>query len=424
MTLYELRLSAEGAAADSAGHSEAAVHEAALRTLRQAVHHEPTDSDFSYILGMALARSGRLDEARTALLEACAGNPNEPSYRRALGECEWRRGRFDSAADAFREVLARHPEDEAANGLALSLLAGGQPGQAVEALRPALSRNPSRADWLSNLGAALAEAGQPEEAERSFKRAVRLAPDEPAFKRNLARLLLGLGRAAEAVGWLRRALEQAPGHAPSWISLGDAHFAVGERGQAEAAYGKGLALDPLAMTGRPDSLQTWSALRVWAARQELEGTKDRTRGPNLWHIALAFGRRLDPFAAVFGRTWSERMLGVVVAVFLVLLGRAAVVVWPHYVGYHRLRDDVAHASRLPTKDDSLVRADLAAVITRHGYQHLVSADQARVSSRGRYRRVELDYGVPVDVVPWVTSTLRFHIRVEELFLLEPDPVFQ
>jgi len=222
VTRYEIQLAIETGIAPAPG-PEGPVGERALDDIRRAAVAAPTDPDYHFILGSALAREGRLDQARTEFREACAGSPADAGYRRALGECEWWLGRFDAAADAFRDVLSHAPDDdEARNGLAMSLLRSGQPGPAIEVLRPAVARNPSkRPDWHSNLASALWESGRIVEAEQGYRQAVRLGSGEPAYKRNLGRLLLEQQRPDDAARWLKAAVAQDGRHAPAWISLGD-----------------------------------------------------------------------------------------------------------------------------------------------------------------------------------------------------------
>jgi hypothetical protein len=83
MTRYEIQLAAEDPGASSA-ELAAPLDEAALGAIRRAALREPTDPDYHFILGTALAREGRLELARAAFREACAGSPKAALRRQGL----------------------------------------------------------------------------------------------------------------------------------------------------------------------------------------------------------------------------------------------------------------------------------------------------------------------------------------------------
>ncbi|HEY5908607.1 MAG TPA: hypothetical protein VIZ31_11230, partial [Vicinamibacteria bacterium] len=60
MVRYEIQLAAEDEGSTPSGEV-APLGEAALEAIRRAAWHEPTDPDFHFILGTALAREGRLE---------------------------------------------------------------------------------------------------------------------------------------------------------------------------------------------------------------------------------------------------------------------------------------------------------------------------------------------------------------------------
>ncbi len=423
MVRYEIQLATEDEGSTPSGEVVAPLGEAALEAIRRAAWHEPTDPDFHFILGTALAREGRLEQARVAFREACAGSPNDSTYRRALGECDWRLGRYEAASDSFRDVLGRSPDDdEAANGLALSLLRMGRATEAADVLRPVATRNAARPDWHSNLAAALWESGQLPEAERRYRHAVRMAPQEPAYKRNLARLLLEQGKAEEAVRWLRAALDQAPDEAPAWISLGDAQLALQRRAEAEAAYEKGVGIDATAMTSRPQSRAAWEALRLEAAWEDL-GHDGPPRGSGRSRSPFSVGWAVARVVSAFGTSWRGRLRGALLAATLVTVAWAAAVLLPPYITHHKLHDDVVREARAATKDEARVRGGVAAALRRHGLEGAVPAEAVHINSGERWRVVEFRYAVSVDLLPGLPVSLSFRIRVDEPFLAEPDPIF-
>jgi tetratricopeptide (TPR) repeat protein len=420
VTRYEIQLAIDGALAPGP-EPEGPLGEKVIDELRRAARAAPTEPDYHFILGSALAREGRLDQARAAFREACAGHPTDAAYRRALGECEWRLGRFEAAADAFREVLNRDPlDDEARNGLAMSLLRSGQPGAAVEVLRPAVQRNPSRRpEWHSNLGGALWEEGRIAEAERSFQNAVRLGASEAAYKRNLGRLLLEQKRPGDAKRWLKASLAQDDQNAPAWVSLGDALLALGRRGEAETAYARGASLDPAVFHARPASQAAWQALRLQAARHELRGTHDAP--PLLPRLGLALGSVVGRVVTALAHSTAARVKGAVVLGLVLAVGRLVLVVLPPYVAHYRLHDDVVRVARAPTKDEAVVREGVSAAFARHLLGSATSMAGPRIATAERWRSVEADYSVRVEPLPGLSIPLAFRLRVHEPYFVEAAP---
>lgn len=87
-------------------------------------------------------------------------------------------------------------------------------------------------------------AGRRAEAERVLRRAVEIVPDHPEPQVELARTLLQSGRnPEEALRLASRAVDLEPS-APHFDLLGWARFANGDRGGAEAAIERAVALDP------------------------------------------------------------------------------------------------------------------------------------------------------------------------------------
>lgn len=399
-----------------------------LAAFRRALRLDPSEPDYRYILGSALMRLGRHAEAVTALREAVAFQPGHAIYRRTLGAALWRLGRHAEAVDVFQQVLSEAPRDvDALNGLGLALLDLGDVRRAENALGRAHALARRRPDLRSNHAAALWAAGRAVQAERQFRLAVEASPAHVPFRRNLGYALLGLGRPAEAVERFREALRHAPEDASLFFDLGDACFTAGHADAAEQAWEQGALLDPALAALRTGSREARQALALERLRGELEAERTRSRegglGAGLLRRIDALRERVARAPGRLGHSVPSR-LGAVALFALVVLGlRAAFVVTPHYVAHFQLRDDVAQACRTATKDDSLVRERVMGAVHERGRGPFVDAAAIMINTRGRLRRVELAYTVPVEVLPGWRPALRFHIRVEELVLAEPDPVF-
>ena len=396
----------------------------AIGAFRRAAEGEPGDPDYFYMLGCALARQGRHPDAVVALREALATPGAHPSYRRALGESLWRLSSFEEAADAFAQVLREDPADaEAANGLGLSLLRLGRAKEAVQALRSALQAGGSRTDWLTNLGAALMAAGDPAESERLLRRAVAARPGDPAPRRNLGRALLARGQQEEALDCFREVLRLTGAQdAAAHMDLGDALFAAGRHEDAEAAYEQGVSLEPSAATSREGSRTAWQAIRLRRAQRELEGDRGGRLGTALFSGALGAAHASKPWLAYLGRTTGRRVGTVVVMIGVLIVGRGAIVLLPHYVAHHRLYDEIVRLAREPNYDDDKVREETLRALHTYGRDRYVRPDDVRVEGRHQIRHVDFGYTVPMALLPGITTTVPFRIAVEEPWLAEPDPV--
>jgi tetratricopeptide (TPR) repeat protein len=185
-----------------------------------------------YNLGVALAREGRVAEARAAYEEALRARPR------------------------YAEALA---------GLGALDLAEGRPEEAAARLRDALAAWPTNGEALANLGIALARTGKRDEALAAYDAARRLRPDLPEVLVNRAALLLDAGRAREAIADLDEAVRLRPDHADAWRNLGVARERTGAFAAAADAFEEAARLRP----ADADLLRSAAAARLRAGQDRL-----------------------------------------------------------------------------------------------------------------------------------------------------------
>jgi hypothetical protein len=234
-------------------------------------------------------------------------------------------------------------------------------------------------------------------------------------------VLLARGKAGWAAACFRDALRREPRHAAAAMDLGDALFAGGHHAEAEKAYEQGLALDPSAAVARESTQAAWRTIRLERARGELPTTirtgfltAATARAFDAWH-------RLEPLFDWLG-TPGRRAASVGVLLLIALLCRVGFVVLPHYVAHYRLHDEVVRLSRAPTRDDAVVREQVLDAVRRLGRGPFVRAADVEVESASGMRRVGFGYDVEVTPFPGVRAPLRFAIRVEEPYFVEPNPI--
>ena len=170
-----------------------------------------------YCIAKRLEAPRALTIAEELFRRAAEYDPKDPVPRLGLGRCMEAAFRFEDAFAVYQELLAGFPHREEVHVVLAELEARFLLyGQAEARLREALKMNSG--SWVSNFG--------------------------------LGRFLVNRGQAAEAVERLKDANKAAP-QAPELLpvrvdirtTLGDAHFALGELSEAEAAYRSALAAD-------------------------------------------------------------------------------------------------------------------------------------------------------------------------------------
>ena len=111
-----------------------------------------------------------------------------------------------------------------------------------------------------------------------------------------------------------------------------------------------------------------------------------------------------------------------VLVLVLLVGRAAIVLLPHYIAHHRLYDEIVRLAREPNYDDGRVREETLRALHVYGRDRYVRPDEVRVEGWHQLRHVDFGYDVPMALLPGITTRVPFRIRVEEPFLAEPARV--
>ena len=118
-----------------------------------------------YVLGLALARKGEVEEAITAYQKALRLKPDFAYADHALGNAHYGRGKFAEAVASYSEGIKHDPKNAAAHRAFALLLANcpdpkfRDPAQAAALARKAIELAPSNAANFSALGLALYRAG-------------------------------------------------------------------------------------------------------------------------------------------------------------------------------------------------------------------------------------------------------------------------
>lgn len=392
--------------------------EETLVAFRKAVHLEPNDPDYHYILGESLVRLGRPAEALDALREAIQLNPNEASYRYAHGEALWELGRFDDAVADFREAVRLEPDDvRSLNALGAALARSGGEREAVDVLRAAIRREGSRASLHGNLGAALWLAGQHADALRALEKAVRLRPSFPDALRNLALALAAAGKPRESLKRLRQLVRSYPNDPAAHADLGDALYAAGRLAEASKALDEALRLEPASLRDRPRSQEARQAITLDRARRELKAEAATGSGPvrALWASLLAAPRAIARFRR-----------GLALTLWLAVSAAIGYPTWAIarvYVSHHLLKDSVVEIARAPLKDEARIRERLLLAVRERGLEAQLPETAFEIATRTRWRTIRCRYEVSVELFPGLRRKLHLSLRVEQPYLAEEETLF-
>jgi tetratricopeptide (TPR) repeat protein len=170
-------------------------------------------------------------------------------------------GRPDEALSHIERTLALRPDyAEGLNNLGNCLRQLGRPGEALAPLERAIQLQPKYAAAHNNLGTALMALGRAEEGRTRFETAVRLQPDYAIAQRNLGQALASTGRMAEATPHLARAVQLNPDDATAQLQLGTALAMQGRYAESLPCFEAMLNLDPESADGHLRLAMTLRAL--------------------------------------------------------------------------------------------------------------------------------------------------------------------
>jgi len=159
----------------------------AERQCRKSLELNPNNAKAHAILGIALSRQDRLDEANGHLLEAIRLDPTDYEAHYSLGQTMTRQKKFDDAIRHFSVVLKLRPDYSQAHGYMGSLLlARGALDQAGVHLSQALRLDPNYVDAHYNMGQLMLRRKQFDDAIIHLSRAVTLKPDDAQVHYKLA----------------------------------------------------------------------------------------------------------------------------------------------------------------------------------------------------------------------------------------------
>jgi tetratricopeptide (TPR) repeat protein len=205
----------------------------------------PHDGETLHLLGVALLKAGKHEEAIQRIEQATTINSQIPQYHCNLGEALRVAGLYDRGASSCRRAVELWPEyTQARINLGCCLFALKAFEDALAQFDTALGKTQSNADLHAFRGDALRELGHIASALNAYQQALSLNPGHVHAHTNLGPLLMMLGQAPEALDHCRRAVDLAPGHGLVHLNLGKCLALVEDIEAAMESYATAYDLMP------------------------------------------------------------------------------------------------------------------------------------------------------------------------------------
>ena len=228
-------------------HIEQGQYAAAATELRMVIAQRPGSAQPVYLLGVALERDRRLDEALTCYRKALALDPQKLSAAVAACEVLVAQGKTDQAAEQIQRYVPDAGQKvevfEAAGRLAM--MQEMYP-KATEYFEQACDLDPKNVQYRLMLARAQSLCGRHEGVGENLK-AVLASKDytAPAWVYSmLGDSCMALGKAGEAREAYFTASDRAPERPAVWVNLGKVSLAMGDADRAILAARRALSLAP------------------------------------------------------------------------------------------------------------------------------------------------------------------------------------
>jgi len=178
---------------------------------RKSLELNPKNAKAHAVLGIALVRQDKLEEANDHLAEAIRLDPTDYEAHYTLGQALTRQKKFDEAIGQFSTVLQLRPDYTQAHGYMGSLLlAKGILDQAENHLAEAIRLDPNYADAYYNMGQLMLRRKNLDGAIRYLSQALVLVPNDAEANYKLALALAQEKQLGQAVEHYTKAVSIDP----------------------------------------------------------------------------------------------------------------------------------------------------------------------------------------------------------------------
>lgn len=196
-------------------------------------------------LGLNLAHSNRLEQAKVILTEVCRACPEDVEAWVMLGNVNGQLGHMEDAEQCCRRILGLEPDIPAVHcNLGNVYFLQGRLAEAQACYEEALRLDPDYAHVHTNLGDLFKTLGRTGEATRCFQEAVRLNPSLAEAHNNLGGMYSDQGRIEDAFVCFNEALRLKPDFPQAHNNLGKLYTGISRLDKAHSHFQAALRLDP------------------------------------------------------------------------------------------------------------------------------------------------------------------------------------
>lgn len=194
-------------------------------------------------LGTVYNGTGEYEKAVTEFERAAGSEPTNDDAYRGLGRAYERLGQWEKAEQTYRKAIELRPHYWAGySWLGAFYFHQGRYASAAQMFEQVVALAPDNARGYSNLGAIYVQQGRYPEAITVLERSLSLRAEYRAAS-NLGSAYFRLRRFADAARAYEQAARLNERDHVVWGNLGSAYYwAPGERGKAQAAFERGVAL--------------------------------------------------------------------------------------------------------------------------------------------------------------------------------------
>ena len=162
-----------------------------------------------------------------------------------LGISASRIGKYDIALQALKNAVTLNPSSaETYFNMGIIFRAQGKLDNAIDAYKSTLSVKPDYADAYINLANIFYHQGKIEEAIEGFKKALVLVPNYAAAYNNMGLALSDQGKLSEAIDSYKNAIYLQPDYAEAHNNIGVALRDVGKLEEAIISFKKSISIKP------------------------------------------------------------------------------------------------------------------------------------------------------------------------------------
>ena len=278
--------------------------EEALKYLSNSVKNAPELAGGHEQYGLALASVGRLDEAEESLQTALKLDPNNKTVHLKLTRLQTMQGNDEESKKTRDRMFELNPHWQQLQE-AKKLQVEGKHDEARQTVKQILREDPDDVNALTSMAGICLALDVFNDAEAFLRKAVELAPDFAVAWSALSVSLKEQGHFEEAVEALEKAMSLEPENAEWYSSLGNLLLAWGKEERALVAFDKALSIRPdsaSALLSKGHVLKTMGDLddAIGAYRASAKVRPDL--GEIYWSLANLKTFRFDPDEVEFMQT--------------------------------------------------------------------------------------------------------------------------